>query len=276
MCTVPVLSRVCRESYNEPLAVYECLKRRGMDLVTVTDHDSIEAAESLCRFPDFFVSEEVSCVTPSGGGVHVGVYDIGERDHVELQRRRTDLESLAAYLTERNILFAVNHVFSALTGARYEADFDLFLDVFPALETLNGQVMARCNRSARRLARRWRKIALAGSDAHTMESLGLTFTEVPGAWNAREFLEGLKLRRAHVCGNSGAWAQLTRAVWSIGANMVRQNPWTCGAAAPLAAAVPLVTLGSCARDLLFARKWSRRLGLEDRRAYPLRPREEEV
>src|SRR5690348_1233164 len=96
MCTVPVLSRVCLECYNKPLAVYECLKQRGMDLVTVTDHDSIEAAEALRRFPDFFLSEEVSCVTPAGGGVHVGVYDIGERDHIELQRRRNDLESLAA------------------------------------------------------------------------------------------------------------------------------------------------------------------------------------
>ncbi len=36
MCTVPILNRVCRESYNEPLAVYELLKRRGMDLVTAS------------------------------------------------------------------------------------------------------------------------------------------------------------------------------------------------------------------------------------------------
>src|SRR5690242_11821649 len=126
MCTVPILSRVCRESYNEPLAVYEQLKRRGMDLVTVTDHDSIEAADSLRRFPDFFLSEEVTCVTPSGAEVHVGVYDIAEHDHQQLQRRRTDVEALSAYLAERNILFAVNHIFSGLTGARHVRDFDLF------------------------------------------------------------------------------------------------------------------------------------------------------
>src|SRR6476469_2763741 len=166
MCTVPVLSHGCRESYNQPLAVYECLKRRGMDLVTVTDHDSIDAAEALRHHPDFFLSEEVSCVTPAGNDVHVGVYGIGERDHVEMQRRRTDMESLAAYLHERNILFAVNHVFSALTGARVEADFELFYDLVPGLETLNGQLMPRCNRAARRLARQWGKIGLAGSDAH--------------------------------------------------------------------------------------------------------------
>ena len=190
MCTVPVLSRVCRESYNDPQAVYDCLKRRGMDLVTVTDHDSIDAAEPLRRFPDFFLSEEVSCITPAGGGVHVGVYGISERDHIEIGRRRTDLEALVAYLTERNILFAVNHVFSALTGARHEADFELFHDYFPAMEALNGQLMPSCNRAAQKLAARWGKIGLAGSDAHTMASLGLTFTEVPGAGNAQNSWQG--------------------------------------------------------------------------------------
>src|SRR5215831_4813232 len=110
MCTIPVLRRVCRESYNDPLAVYTLLKQRGMDLVTVTDHDSIEAAECLRSFSDFFLSEEVTCITPSGTELHAGVYDISERDHVEIQRRRADLPALAAYLTERNIFFTVNHV----------------------------------------------------------------------------------------------------------------------------------------------------------------------
>jgi predicted metal-dependent phosphoesterase TrpH len=56
MCTVPVADRFCRESYNDPIEVYDLLKRRGMDLVTVTDHDSIGAAEALRSYPDFFLS----------------------------------------------------------------------------------------------------------------------------------------------------------------------------------------------------------------------------
>src|SRR5579864_7728836 len=100
MCTIPVLRRICRESYNDPDAVYETLKRRGMNLVTVTDHDSIDAAEKLRRYPDFFLSEEVTCTTPSNTEIHVGAYNINDRDHVELQRRRKDVPALAAYLQE--------------------------------------------------------------------------------------------------------------------------------------------------------------------------------
>ena len=118
MCTIPVLRKVCRESYNDPLAVYEKLKRLGMDLVTVTDHDSIDAAETLRSKPDFFLSEEVTCKLPSGTELHVGVYDITDRDHVELQRRRHDFESLVRWLEGRNLFFSANHVFSSLTGRR--------------------------------------------------------------------------------------------------------------------------------------------------------------
>ena len=59
MFAFPGLNRLCRESYNDPMDVYDRLKGRGMSMVTVTDHDSIDAAEALRGYPDFFLSEEV-------------------------------------------------------------------------------------------------------------------------------------------------------------------------------------------------------------------------
>ena len=40
----PVLRHLGQECYSEHEAVYEQARRRGMDLVTLTDHDSIEGA----------------------------------------------------------------------------------------------------------------------------------------------------------------------------------------------------------------------------------------
>src|SRR5579871_3281884 len=181
MCSIPLLKRICRESYNDAHEVYDTLKRRGMDLVTVTDHDSIDAAERLRSRPDFFLSEEVSCRMPSGTHLHMGVYGIEERDHIQLQRRRDDMTSLLAYLDERRLLFSVNHVFSSLTGARKIEDFETFAARFPAAETLNGQMLAIANRAAADFAASADRVAIAGSDAHTMASLGRTYTEVPQA-----------------------------------------------------------------------------------------------
>ena len=263
MCNIPLLNRVCLESYNDPLAVYETLKRRGMDLVTITDHDSIGAAESLRRFADFFLSEEVTCTTPSGTEIHVGVYGIEERHHIELQRRRTDVPALAAYLREQRLFFSINHVFSSLTGRRTARDFDLFEDEFPAMETLNGQIPGWNNRSAAQLARDWLKAPVGGSDAHTLESLGFTYTEVPGTNNIQDYLRGLRMSQGRVAGASGDYLKLTRAILEIGSRLVGDHRWAV-TLAPLLLIVPFVTLGNYLSELLFVSKWSRRLAEDTR------------
>jgi predicted metal-dependent phosphoesterase TrpH len=257
MCTVPVLKRICRESYNDPREVYETLKRRGMDLVTVTDHDSIDAAESLRRHSDFFLSEEVSCSTEHGTHLHMGVYGIEERDHADLQLRRDDLPRLVAFLHEKRLLFSINHVFSSLTGPRTEADFDDFAR-FPAVETRNGQMLEAANRHAAAFAECYGRIPVAGSDAHTLASLGRTYTTVAGARTAAELLDGLRQGRSTVAGESGDVWKLTQAVCSIGASMVSEKPWTA-ILVPLMALVPVITIVNFVRELLFAAKWGNRM-----------------
>src|SRR5260370_38375574 len=105
-----------------------------MDRVRVTDEESIDAVENLRSRPDFFLSEEVTCILPSGNQLHMGVYDITERDHIELQRRRHDFESLLAWLEDHHLFFSANHDFSRLTGPRCTTEFHLFQSNFPSLE----------------------------------------------------------------------------------------------------------------------------------------------
>jgi len=260
MCTIPGLRRWCRESYNDPRAVYEKLKLLGMDLVTITDHDSIDAVEALRRESDFFLSEEVTCTLPSGGELHVGVYDITERDHIELQRRRRDFESLFAWLVDHDLFFSANHIFSSLTGRRADADFELFETAFPALETHNGMMIALANAGAARLADVAARAEVGGSDAHAMASVGSAWTTVPGARNRQEYLAGLRRGLGRVRGESGSVYKLTRDVLAIGCAMVREDPRTLPLAAALGALVPAVTLGNYVLESLFARWWmSRRL-----------------
>ena len=254
MCTVPGLNRFCRESYNDPHAVCETLKRRGMDLLTVTDHDSIEAAEACRSRNEFFLSEEVSCITPSGTRIHVGVYGIQERQHEELQRRRSDVLSLIEYLSEQELFFSINHVFSNLTGPRTDDDFALFEKYFPAVEVLNGQMLAFSNRCAAELARNLRQAEVGGSDAHTLAPLASAYTEVIGARNSEEFLLGLRAGSGRVFGSSGDYWKLTAAVLEIGFHLIRERPATA-ALSPLFAAVPFVTLGNVICETVFAKKW---------------------
>src|SRR6476620_9984916 len=43
-----------------PEEVYELAKRRGMDFVTITDHDTIDGGLEIANRPDVFVSEELT------------------------------------------------------------------------------------------------------------------------------------------------------------------------------------------------------------------------
>jgi predicted metal-dependent phosphoesterase TrpH len=263
MCTVPVLTRVCRESYNDPIALYETLKRRGMDLVTVTDHDSIDVVEPLRHHPDFFLSEEVTCTMPSGTEMHAGVYGISERDHVELQRRRTDVPSLLAYAVERRLFVSVNHIYSSLTGSRTEDDFAIFSRDFHGVEAINGQILACANRLAAGFAATFGKPMIGGSDAHTLCFAGETWTDVPGASTVEEFLLGLRRGKCVPHGASGDYWKLTTAVLRIGASLVREDP-RMALLAPLLAAAPFVTAGNYFRELIFAWYW----GVRNRRIAP--------
>jgi predicted metal-dependent phosphoesterase TrpH len=258
MCSIPLLNRICRESYNDPHELYDTLKARGMDLVTVTDHDSIDAAESLRHHADFFLSEEVSCEMSSGTSLHMGVYGIEERDHIELQRRRDDMPSLLAHLEERRLLFSVNHVFSSLTGSRADADFEVFASHFPAIETRNGQMLEAANRCAEEFAANTHKVAVAGSDAHTMSSLGRTFTEVGGARDSREFLAGLRAGAGRVAGESGNYGKLTRAIFEIAVHLLRECPGAM-VLSPLVALIPAATLMNLALEFAFVAKWGGRV-----------------
>jgi predicted metal-dependent phosphoesterase TrpH len=260
MFTPPVLRHICRESYSAPEQVYIRLKKVGMDLVTLTDHDSVGGSESLRKHSDFFVSEEVTCRMPSGTIAHIAVFDLTERDHVEIQRRRDDLPRLLAYLTERRLLFSINHMFSSLTGPRRLDDYSWFGAYFPAFEVLNGQMLPFHNRQAGQLAFRQGKICVAGSDSHALPSLGSAYTEVPGARDKGDFLRGVRAGKAVARGQNGGYFKLTRDVFHVAGEMIRERPLKA-ALAPLAVLVPLATLMTSINEIVFARRWSARAAL---------------
>jgi predicted metal-dependent phosphoesterase TrpH len=52
------------ESYTQPDRVYETCLRRGMTLVTITDHNTLEGALRIADRPNTFLSEEVTTRFP--------------------------------------------------------------------------------------------------------------------------------------------------------------------------------------------------------------------
>jgi len=70
------------ECATPPEEVYALAKRRGMDFVTITDHDTIAGALSIADRADVFVSEELTAwFRGEPQAVHVLCYGITPDDH---------------------------------------------------------------------------------------------------------------------------------------------------------------------------------------------------
>jgi predicted metal-dependent phosphoesterase TrpH len=220
-----------RDCYNCPEAVYRTAKARGMDIVTITDHDSIDGClEFLSRHPDtpdFIIGEEITCWMPSTGGgpieVHIAAYGMTEQAHREIQPLRDNVFDVIGYLREANIFYVLNHLFHFYKGQMPMARYLELLDEVPALETRNGAMLAAHNRLIESIiAVRAsaagdsgpRHAAVGGSDAHTLRRIGRTWTSVP-ATTREEFLTNLAAGHGVVGGDEGGTFALAADIYGV-------------------------------------------------------------
>lgn len=206
MTTIWPLSLIMRESYNTPERVYRLAKARGMDLVAITDHDTISGALTIADRPDVIVGCEVSASFPGQDvDVHLGVLDINERQFREIDRLRADVSELVQYLREEAIFTTINHVASQVNGRLTPVHIASLLPWVDAFEVINGSRLGRQNRTASALAASAHKWSVGGSDSHTGRGIGRTWTEVAGATTRAEFMAGLRSGRARAGGRQGSY-----------------------------------------------------------------------
>jgi hypothetical protein len=213
-----------RDCYSSPEDVYRVAKSRGMDVVTITDHDSVGGClEFLDRHPDaddFFISEEIECRFPGLPlKAHVGAYGIDERIHREIQPLRGNVHEVAAYLRQQGVVFALNHLFFFFNRQMpLEEYLRAVLSLFPAFEARNGAMLPSHNILIEDILRErggpTRPVLLGGSDAHTLGSLGTTYTEARGR-NRDEFLQSLRAGDTRVGGRHGGVLRVAREIYGV-------------------------------------------------------------
>ena len=116
-------------------------------------------------------------------------------------------------------------------------------------------MLERANQDAARLAKQWGKIGIGGSDAHALASVGTAYTEVPGARDKEEFFAGLRNGRGGVAGESGRFTKLTRDVYVIAYEMMREKMWTA-LLSPLALLIPGFIFWNYCGERLFTQRWA--------------------
>jgi glycosyltransferase involved in cell wall biosynthesis/predicted metal-dependent phosphoesterase TrpH len=268
------------ECATPPDEVYGLAKRRGMDFVTITDHDTIDGCLELADRPDCFVSEELTAhFAGEPQAVHVLCYGITPGDHEWLQAHAGDVEACAAYLAENDIAAALAHPFFNVDAPLTPRHRRRLAELFPVWEVRNGSRAVELNMPAAIYIDTHGGTGIGGSDDHAGVDIGRTFTEVPAAATPEEFLRQIRAGNAQGGGQQGSaakWAHaaMALATRALGGSGAERAP---DPAAVLKIAQRTISEGAArqgkvaadigpddARALLEA--WLRSLGLEQRGA----------
>jgi glycosyltransferase involved in cell wall biosynthesis/predicted metal-dependent phosphoesterase TrpH len=209
------------ECATPPEEVYALAKRRGMDFVTITDHDTIDGALELADRPDCFVSEELTTWFKSEPqAVHVLCWGITPQDHEWLQVHNGDVELIAGYLQEHEITSALAHPFYSVAAPLEARHRRRLAELFPVWETRNGSRPPELNMPAAMYVDTHGGTSVAGSDDHAGVDIGRTYTETPEAKTPQDFLQWIRLGETRACGDQGSAAKWAHAAIALAARVV--------------------------------------------------------
>jgi glycosyltransferase involved in cell wall biosynthesis/predicted metal-dependent phosphoesterase TrpH len=206
------------ECATPPDEVYELAKRRGMDFVTITDHDTIEGGLQLADLGDFFVSEELTTRFPGGPyAVHVLCWGITLGDHEWLQAHAGDVFACAHYLRENEIACALAHPFFHVEAPLTPQHRRTLAELFEVWETRNGSRAQELNNPAVIYNETRGGTGVGGSDDHAGVDIGRTYTEAPEASTPEEFLAHIRAGRVEPGGKQGGAAKWAHSALALAA-----------------------------------------------------------
>src|SRR5215467_13625808 len=127
------------ESYTEPERLYRVCRARGMDFVTISDHNTVEGALRIAHLPGAFLSVEVTTrFEEDDVPLHVLVWNLSEEDHRDLQPYRPSVVELVAFLRERGLVHGLAHPLYQMGLPLTAAHVERLLLLFPVWEGRNG------------------------------------------------------------------------------------------------------------------------------------------
>ncbi len=240
----------CVECYSPPERVFDQAIARGMDFVTITDHDSIKGALELVDrgFQRFIIGEEVSTYFPEDHCLlHVLVWGHTPKQHEQIGKLglREDVYRLAAWIRENNLAHSCAHPLYVQNARLERWHIERATLLFKCFETRNGAHADTQNRAIERFVdqltpglvhrlvqahrieplwpRVWEKGRTGGSDDHALLNVGRTWTSLPidaadRVSDPREFLRRVMQGRSQSGGVGGHSALLAHQLATVGSN----------------------------------------------------------
>ena len=226
------------ECFVEADALYQKMRDRGMDFVTITDHNCIRGALEIAHLPGTFLSSEVTTYFPENGcKIHCLVAGITEAQFQVIQQVRENIYDLQKYLLEEDVIHSIAHPLYRVNSRLTIEQVEKLLLMFKRFELING---TRDRHSSElfnvicehlspgmieEMADRhgiepcgplpWKKWLTGGSDDHSGAYSAAAYTITPFAEDTEEFLAHLRRGDHEPGGSSGGSLVLGHSLYHI-------------------------------------------------------------
>src|SRR5213595_2436325 len=234
------------DSYSDPKELHRQLLERGMNYVTITDHDTIDGCLQIIDLPDTFISEQVTTYFPHDPcKLHILVWGISQEQHGEIEGVRDNILELQHYLQTAQIAHAVAHPFYSINGKLQASHLERLILLFKHFEGINGLRDALLSELTQNLfssltpekinkwaekhnlapshAKPWRKILVGGSDDHGGQFAASAYTETPQADSAKQFLEHIRKGDCAARGEGGTPLALSHGFYNTVACFIQDR-----------------------------------------------------
>jgi glycosyltransferase involved in cell wall biosynthesis len=236
----------CPESYTSPMYIYDTAKKKDMDYVTITDHNSINGALEIAHLPDTFISTEITTYLPDDGSkLHTVALDINRDIFDDLMHLRTNIYDLVGYLQQHNIVHYIAHPLYDMNERLSVATIEKLLLLFEVFETKNGSRAIRYSKlianmlsaltpeKMEHLANKhgivpygetpWIKSVVAGSDDHSGFFVGRAYTASKKGETLEDFIRSIREQNTWAAGEDGDALTLAHSIYGIGYRFFKER-----------------------------------------------------
>jgi glycosyltransferase involved in cell wall biosynthesis/predicted metal-dependent phosphoesterase TrpH len=236
----------CPESYTKPEFIYDMAMKKGMDYVTISDHNSINGALEIAHLPGAFISTEVTTYLPEDGcKLHVVALDITEDSFSDIMHLRNNVYELVGYLQKNRLTHFLAHLLYDMNSKLTLDTIEKMLLLFNTFEVKNGTRSKRYNGCIRdliaclsrqrieQLANKhniipagpepWKKAMVGGSDDHGGFFVGRVYTVSYAGESLQAFMDSINRREVWAEGDDGDALTLSHSIYGIGYRFFKEK-----------------------------------------------------
>lgn len=236
----------CPESFTTPDHIYKKALKKGMDYITITDHNTIDGILEIAHHPNTFISSEITTYFPEDNcKIHVVVLNITEENFSEILALRKNIYDLTSYLRQNSIVHFLAHPLYDLNKKLTVETFEKMLILFNIIEVKSGarskkysdlleEVILSLNKEKiEKLVnkhnlepygrRPWIKGLVGGSDDHSGLFIARAYTVSRKGQTLNEFIASIESAETWPGGEEGDSLTLAHSIYGIGYSFFRER-----------------------------------------------------